>query len=114
MADYPSVAIFEGFRQTASDGRQVDAAADGLARIRILFAADRMEFIVPHALPSASDLSTLRSFYATYRASSFNFTSPQDGVTYVVGFIAPYDYTFMGGGSVGVIHTVTAHLKQTA
>jgi len=109
MADYPSIPIIDGFEQIPRDGRQIDTAADGISRIRIVH-ADRFDFVVPHSVLSVANLAALRAFYTANRAISFNFTSPEDGAIYVVGFTARPKYKLMNGQ----MQTVVVHLTQTA
>ncbi len=109
MSDYPTLPIAESFVQTPRDGRQMDTAADGLSRIRKLH-ADRYDFTVPHPVLTAAQVATLEAHYASNGVASFNFTSPQDSVTYSVAYAARPTYRLHLGG----LKTATVKLTQTA
>ncbi len=110
MSDYPStLPIAESFVQTPRDGRQMDTAADGLSRIRKLH-ADRYDFTLPHPALIPTLVAALEAHYAANSVASFNFTSPQDGITYSVAYAARPTYKLHLGG----LKTASVKLTQTA
>lgn len=109
MSNYPTLPIAENFAQTPRDGRQVDTAADGLARVRKLH-ADRFEFLLTHPVLNATNVALLEAHYAANTTGTFNFTSPQDSATYVVAYVTRPTYKLHLGGR----KTATVRLTQAA
>lgn len=113
MANYPltsTIKTTEGTEEAVRDGRQIDATADGLSRVRKLF-ADRRDFTVVHQPMSATAVATLRTFYAANISGTFYFINPIDGVTYTVAFGSALKVKKLNGG---VAYIVSVRLVQVA
>ena len=111
MANYPTtLKTTEEMVEDIRDGRQIDATADGMARIRKLY-NDRRSFTIRHPWMSPALKSTLDAFYAANSAASFYFVNPIDAATYTVAFAAAPAWTKMNGGR---FYRATVKLIQVA
>jgi hypothetical protein len=85
MADYPStLAIDQSTTESWADDRLISRARSGAVKGRLLATVKKRVFKVVHRYLSASQKTSLETFYDTNRALSFNFTLL--GHTYVVIF----------------------------
>lgn len=86
MSAYPTLPIGLNSRRVLRDGRQEDAGADGVVRVRKLH-ADKYDFEIIHPALNASQLATLQVFYTdNATAASIDLLWPEDGLTYAVRF----------------------------
>jgi len=81
MANYPSFTQKIGSKAEPKSGIQIDIASNGDVRGQILHSADRKIFYVEHFL-SASEKSTLDTFYSTNKALEISFTWAGDSQSY--------------------------------
>ncbi len=87
MASYPTLPTTMATRDTIEDGRSVLRATNGALKVRRLYAADTKRFDLEHRL-SASDKSTLDTFYGTNADLDVTYVYPADGASYTVRFVA--------------------------
>jgi len=97
MADYPSTLKISK-RSTAepTSGIITDRGTDGTLRGRVLH-SDKLNFNVIHFHLSSSEVTTLKTFYTTNKALSFNFTWPVDGETYTCIFLDKPQWGVLAG-----------------
>ena len=82
---YPSIPLSPDSRRIIRDGREEDEVGDGVMRVRKLY-ADKYDFDLKHPALNATDLATLKAFYASNPTATFTFTWPDDGQNYTVRF----------------------------
>lgn len=110
MSAYPSLPFNEDFNAIPRDGRMVDDAADGLARVRKLH-NDRWEFQFTHKALNPTQSALLDAHYTSNANASFDFTSPHDSATYTVAYVSrPVPKLFNGLA----LKSYTVRLRQTA
>ncbi|MGH9888619.1 MAG: hypothetical protein ACREBE_24010 [bacterium] len=82
---YPTLPIdAKESKRIFRDGREEDVASDGATRVRRLH-ADKWDFELKHPLLTASEMTILDAFYASYAdAPEIDFTWPEDGDVYVL------------------------------
>ena len=79
---YPTLAIHKDSKRIVRDGRAEDLSVSGVARVRNFQSADKYDFELHHPSLTSSDVTTLKNHYDANRTASFDFTWPEDGVTY--------------------------------
>jgi hypothetical protein len=79
---YPTLAIHKDSKRIVRDGRNEDLSVSGVTRVRRFYAGDKYDFELRHPQLNSTDMTTLQNFYAANMASTFDFTWPEDGVTY--------------------------------
>lgn len=82
MPTYPSLPIHPDSRRITRDGRDESLADNGDTYIRRFYAADKFDFELRHPALSATDMTTLTTFYNTNAGGTFDLLWPEDGVTY--------------------------------
>ena len=110
MSAYPTTLPISEFQQKTRDGRASDVAADGLTRIRKLHTDRAGEITFVHIALTTAQVATLAAHYTANLASSFDFVSRQDGVTYTVAYAAAPLYKLHYGGRT----SISVRLTQTA
>jgi hypothetical protein len=83
---YPTLPIYRQSKPQRISGRAIDRSVSGAARGRDFYGADKSVFTVEHRALSATDRSTLASFYNSNRNTTFSFTWPSPSATYTVMF----------------------------
>lgn len=83
---YPALPIYRQSTLSRKSGRAIDRAVSGAARGRDFYGADKHTFRIEHRALSASDFSTLTSYYNSNRNSSFTFTWSPTGASHTVIF----------------------------
>lgn len=83
MASFPAIPPSEGSFLDPRDGRVEDAAGDGTARIRKLFAGRKGTFKLKFILDQA-ERDTLVTFCDANETATIDFTWIEDGLTYQV------------------------------
>ena len=67
-------------------------ATNGALRLRRLWSAEKLDFVVEHAPLTDAERSTLEAHYQANRDASFAIVWPEDGQTYTVAYAAPPQY----------------------
>jgi len=107
MAAYPTFGQSKGSTEEWIDDIQIDRAADGTPRLRSFYTFKKKLFNLRHLL-NAADVSTLQSFYDSYRLVLNTFTWQRDGLIYTVYFDGVPSIKSVGGGW----HEVEVRLTQ--
>lgn len=92
---YPNYMMLEDSEGTKEAGIEAVRATNGLLRVRKLFSADKMDFVVVHMLTRA-ERDALQAFYVANVASEFAFVWPGDGATYTCRFSAAPQFSRRG------------------
>ena len=97
MAAYPTLNHQRsGPGPATSDGHEVQRATNGALKVRRLYSASKSDFVIDHWLTDAQK-TTLDTFYVTNKDLDVTYTSPEDGATYTVRFVAKPQYIRMPG-----------------
>ena len=99
MADFPRLAFsLEGEEET-QDGVLLERAGSGIGRGRALWDSEKRVFNLVFPALEAAEVTTLRSFYSTYRGQLFIFRpDPCDAATVGVTFSTAPRYRHLGAG----------------
>lgn len=109
MASYPStLPIVVGYGVALEDGRRVDRATNGAARVRVLYTAAKRTFRIQHKAIDASELSTLLTFFSTNIAAEIAFADPIDSSSYTCVVSRPPQISPLGAG----LFDVSLELEQ--
>ena len=92
MSNYPAFRQTRDSSATRDGGQEVSRATNGRLHVRRLWATEKMEFELGHALTPAEKV-TLEAFYVANRDMDVTLRFAGDGQTYTVRFAAPPRYT---------------------
>lgn len=95
MANYPSITLAQESNEELLDDVATDRAVDGSAKVRAFYTAAKRRFQVRHRMISASDKSTLLTFYGSNRATTITFS--WGGTNYTCVFASPPRFSPAGG-----------------
>lgn len=97
MDAYPSLGQTMGSEPEIVDDVRIERATNGTLRGRALWPAQKRRFRIEHNGVAPAERDAVLSFYATHRATTFEFTWAGDGQVYVVVFARTPQHRPIGG-----------------
>lgn len=97
MAIYPVLPTRTGADPVPVNGIEIDRAEDGTAYGRSFYTGDKMRFEIEHPGLTATQKTTLETFYADNRLLEIDYESPVDGQTYTCLFTGRPLFSLMPG-----------------
>jgi hypothetical protein len=91
MSDYPQLRVLRSSTTQRDGGQQPQRATNGTLKMRRLFAGEKTDFEIQHALSDA-ERTALEAFYQAERDAAVSLWWPEDQATYSVLFAAPPQY----------------------
>jgi hypothetical protein len=88
VAAYPTLTTTINSRVESLDGQIADRATNGALKVRSLYTADKLVFLLEHEISTASK-ATLDAFWAANKLLDITYTSPFDGASYTVRMRKP-------------------------
>lgn len=87
MSAFPTLAHDVSSTREPSDGSQVDYGDDGVARVRVMYAATQWTFDLKLSQLTTDEMASLLAHYAAHQRIAFAYTWPEDGTPYTCVYL---------------------------
>ncbi|MBN8494551.1 MAG: hypothetical protein J0M00_24300 [Burkholderiales bacterium] len=95
MSDYPRLRVLRTSTAERQGGQEPARATNGAMKLRRLYATEKTDFVVVHAL-NRDERDALEAFYQANRDAAVDLWWPEDAAVYSVVFTAPPQYLRRG------------------